>query len=209
MFHTQLHFTGCHPSIFSAFFDHRIHSSYTLPYYLRMYIRIGLFAFLGHLTLSLCQNRTEQNRWTIKDFGIARFPASDKDANGHPKLRATFTLIRTYNEPCYTINWIKAWEEGFYFCGWLPVGQALKCSNHKEGASELDLEKTDFHTCDSYTQTFEGEEPVLESAKRWLRWRFYDLVEGPLLPPSGDSQQRVAPFESVKMEIINGIPSSQ
>jgi len=89
----------------------------------------------------------------------------------------------------------------------ISILTVLKGARPPKGGSLSVSELSEFHTCTSYLHAAEGEESVPENTQKWLRWRLYDLEEGPSQPPVDGAFGGLARFKTVKMEIFNGIAS--
>jgi hypothetical protein len=156
-----------------------------------------------NITKSLCQLPPLPNQWSLNNIIIRRWTKTNP-----PKVGISFELTRAFWKECIEGPKFQAWEQGEFSCGWVPVGQPLKCSNW--ASSDLDLEPSmaKFHSCSSYMNAFPGEEAIPEEVSKWLKWQIYDIRDNKnvALDPSNQPSH---PLESLSMEIISGVPSFQ
>jgi hypothetical protein len=132
----------------------------------------------------------------------------DPISNDRSQFGAQFELTRTYYEQCYDGPVVQAWELGKTACGWLSA-QPLKCNSWKDGQTDRSGPvDSEYHTCSTYLQAVEGETAVPTAIKQYLRWRIFDFKEAKNFT-NGPPDWPPPPFESLEMEIMNGIPLSQ
>ena len=160
--------------------------------------------FALNFTSSLAQKPVEPNRWLVKDLRVRRYPNGSKS-----KFGVAFDLTRSYYKECFGGPPIQAWEQGSLECGWLKVGQPLKCNNWV--GEELDSgavpnDGSEYFSCKSYLHAAAGEASIPENLKNWVRWRIYDFQE---TTTPRNKTMFPYPFQSLKMEIVHGDPSSQ
>jgi hypothetical protein len=169
-----------------------------------MLLFLVTFVFALNFTSSLAQIPVEPNRWLVKDFYVQRYPNGSKS-----KFGVTFELTRSYYKGCFGGPPIQAWEQGSLECGWLQVGQPLKCDNwvgDSPDSGAVPDDDSGFSSCKSYSRAAAGEASIPENLKNWVRWRIYDFQETTI---PRDELRFPYPFQSLKMEIVHGDPSSQ
>jgi hypothetical protein len=156
-----------------------------------------------------------QNQWEVEDFRIHRF-----DKPGRPKLMAEFWLYRSRIVPPCSLQ-----KDAFRLfllamigetCGYFVPDQPIQCRDgfyyQMVGGTSYWQNplntKNYWSTCESYPRAVEGEQEVPEERKRWLKWRMIDLKEKSLPNPlaSQPAHLREVPFQSAKLEVMNGIP---
>jgi hypothetical protein len=163
---------------------------------------VSFFSFALNFALVLGQ-KPEPNRWHVDNFYFERYPNGTK-----PLFGASFELTRTYWKKCVEDQVSAAYFYGSSKCGWLLVGQPLKCESWKGGEIQNGAIDTKYYSCNSYAKAAAGESALPEVAKKWVRWRVFDFHEyrNYKYNPNRDSPY---PFENFTVEIVHGVPTSQ
>jgi hypothetical protein len=165
---------------------------------------LAIIIFALNFISSLAQKPVEPNRWLVKDVLIQRYPNGSK-----PSFGAEFEVTRSYYKECFGGPAIQAWEQGSLECGWLKVGQPLKCNNwvgEDLNSKAAPGDGSGYFSCKSYSHAAAGETSLPENLKNWVRWRIYDFQE---TTAPRNKTLFPCPFQSLKMEIVHGVPSAQ